>query len=68
MVSRHKVGRERRGYALVAAGRAEGFQKAFFTSSFAKAMEDREGREGNEETGVGSYQISKQTLFLPCHA
>jgi hypothetical protein len=36
------------------AERAEVFQKAFFT----------EGREGNEETGVGSSQISKQTLFL----
>jgi hypothetical protein len=32
-----------------------GFPKAVFT----------EVREGNEATGVGSHQISKQALFLP---
>jgi hypothetical protein len=37
-------------------GRARrGFSKIFLT----------EGRKGNEETGVGPHQISKQTLFLP---
>jgi hypothetical protein len=32
-----------------------GFPKAFLT----------EGRKGNEETGVGSHQLSKQALFSP---
>jgi hypothetical protein len=27
-----------------------------------------EGRKGNEETGVGSHQISKQALLLPLMA
>jgi hypothetical protein len=52
-----EVGRDRRA--------RRGFPKAVLTSSFAKAMEDREGRKGNEATGVGSRQISKHALFLP---
>jgi hypothetical protein len=35
-----------------------GFPKAVFT----------EGRQGNEETDVGSHQISKQALLLPLMA
>jgi hypothetical protein len=44
--------------ALVAAGRAAVLKKTFFT----------EGRQGNEETGVGSHQTSKQALLLPLMA
>src|ERR1019366_415532 len=67
---RHKKSTKRRGFL---AGRFEGrarppgaprSSRAIFTSSFAKATEDRDGRKGHEETGVGLHQISAQALFL----
>jgi len=39
---------------LFEVGRDTVFQQTIFT----------EGRKGNEATGVGSYEISKQALFL----